>query len=121
MKTRKLLLSICMLIASIAYSAETLPAQIVPTSFAAALGHPESNRVETIQEILSKEWIGKSGDEIKVCLNQIIQRRGDLGAVKNEKQTMLSLSSKEASFRIHIGYSDAGLVSSVECSLEHKK
>ena len=123
MKTLKLFLSIYVLIASIAYSADALPsnAELVPAPFAAALGNPETNRVDAIQERLSKEWIGKSRDEIKVCINQIIQKRGDLSAVKNGKQSMLSLSSKEASFRIHIGYNDADRASSVQCSLEHRK
>ena len=112
-----------MLIASTAYSAEALPSNsdLVPAPFTPALGNPETNRVEAIQERLSKEWIGKSKDEIRVCMNQIIQKRGDLSAVKNGKQSMLSLSSKEASFRIHIGYDDAERVSSVDCSLKHRK
>jgi hypothetical protein len=123
MKTPKLLLSIYVLIASISYSADAMSsnAELVPAPLAAALGSPETNQVEAIQERLSKEWIGKSRDEIKVCINQIIQKRGDLGAVKNGKQSMLSLSSKDASFRIHIGYDAAERASSVKCSLEQRK
>jgi hypothetical protein len=119
MKVRTLLLLLPVFLGSIAYPAASEPSvPILP--FAAVLGYPSVDSAKMMQESLNKEWVGKTRDEMCVCLNQIIQRRGSMGAVKNGKQSMLSLRSGSAVFRIRISYDESARVSSVTCVFEGK-
>jgi hypothetical protein len=90
------------------------------SGFAAVFGCPGLTKVEPIQGLLSEHWAGKSRDDMQVCLNEIILRRGSMAAVKNGRQSLLSLSSTEALFVVHVVYDRTGRVTRAECRLREK-
>jgi len=115
---------ICVLLAiaggSYARASESQRPDADCSGFAAVLGFRGVAKVEAIQARLNEHWIGKSRDDMQAYLNEAILRRGPMGAVKNGRQSLLSLSSWEASFVVHVVYDKTGHVTRVECRLRER-
>lgn len=84
-----------------------------------ALGYPEATTPELIQNRLNQAWVGKSREDMQACLSKVIQNRGLLGAFKNTKATVLTLSSKDIMLRVDISYDNSDQASRIVCTLKH--